>query len=211
MCLVHWLTDPLHILIQCWQQWPIIAGHASTGITILHSNSRHAAFQSGKSNTVVWPSQMADNCVVPWRNAHLAVLPRCHWPLDERKWSWGNLRCCIQWYQHHVKWEDVAKGNARFPHGDHSFTAAVHIGWYHRGSKHWRRTGNGTQHTNRSAVGWLFRYPHLLSPPVPSCRAGRWLAPAHVLSERHAAILFRKFPLEFWHQNGGSVKGRPAW
>ena len=23
MCLVHWLTDPLHILVQCWQQWRI--------------------------------------------------------------------------------------------------------------------------------------------------------------------------------------------
>ena len=54
------------------------------------------------------------------------------------------------------------------------------------------------QHTNRSAVGWLLRYPHLLSPPVRSCRAGRWLAPAHVLSETHAAILFRKFPLELY-------------
>ena len=79
-----------------------------------------------------------------------------------------------------------------------SFTAAVHIGWYHRCSKHWRKTGNGTQHTNRSAVGWLLRYPHLLSPPVRSCRAGRWLTPAHVLSETHAAILFRKFPLELY-------------
>ena len=77
-----------------------------------------------------------------------------------------------------------------------SFTKAVHIGWYHRGSKHWRRTGNGMQHTNRSAVGWLLCYPHLLCPPVRSCRAGRWLAPAHVLSETHAAILFCKFPLE---------------
>ena len=129
-------------------------------------------------------------------NAHLDVLPRCRWSLDERKWSWGNLRCCIQWYQQHVKWEGVAKGNARFPHGDHSFTAAVHIAWYHRGSKHWRRTGNGMQHTNRSYVGWLLHYPHLLSPPVRSYRAGRWLAPAHVLSETHPAILFRKFPLE---------------
>ena len=106
------------------------AGHASTGIPILHSNSRHAAFQSGKSDTVVWPWQMADNCVAPWRNAHLDVLPRCHWPLGERKWSWGNLRCCIQWYQQHVKWEGVAKGNARFLHGDHSFTAAVLLHQY---------------------------------------------------------------------------------
>ena len=73
---------------------------------------------------------MADNCVAPSRNAHLDVLPKCHWPLDERKWSWGNLRCCIQWYQQHVKWEGVAKGNATFPHGDNSFTAAVLLKQY---------------------------------------------------------------------------------
>ena len=139
---------------------------------------------------------MVDNCVAPWRDAHLDVPPRCHWPLDERKGYWGNLRCCIQWYQQHVKWEGVAKGNARFPHGDHSFTAAVHIGWYHRGSKHCRRTGNGTQYTIWSYVGWLLHYPHLLSPPVRPCRAGRWLAPAYVLAETHAAILLCKFPLE---------------